>query len=69
LASGVKDAFVARTLKRGKGLHILGTQLSYGYTRNGFCISTAIIRAVERCFSVISKDDTEFGLSMLISAG
>jgi hypothetical protein len=31
-------------------------------------MSTAIIRAVERCF-VISKDDEEFGSAMLMSAG
>jgi hypothetical protein len=32
-------------------------------------ISTAVIRAEERCFSIISKGDEEFGSLMLISAG
>jgi hypothetical protein len=33
------------------------------------CMSTAIIMAVERCFSLISKGDEELGSSMLMSAG
>ena len=32
-------------------------------------ISTAIIRAVERCFNLISEGDKEFGSSMLMTAG
>jgi hypothetical protein len=30
-------------------------------------MSTAIIRAVERCFSLIAEGDEEFGLLMLMS--
>jgi hypothetical protein len=32
-------------------------------------ISTAILRAEERCFSIISEGDKEFGSLMLMSAG
>jgi hypothetical protein len=32
-------------------------------------MSTAIIMAEERCFSVISEGDEELGSSMLMSAG
>jgi hypothetical protein len=32
-------------------------------------MSTAIIRVVVRCFSVISEGDEELGSSMLMSAG
>jgi hypothetical protein len=34
----------------------------------GLCMSTAIVRAVERCFSLIAEGD-EIGSSMLVGAG
>jgi hypothetical protein len=49
--------------------------ISWGYScctaiqRTAFCMSTAIIRTEERCFSLISEGDGEIGLSMLMSAG
>ena len=49
--------------------------ISWGYSCRtviqlmGPCMSTAIIRAVEKCFGLIAEGDEEFGLSMLMSAG
>jgi hypothetical protein len=62
-------AVATSTHKGGKGPYIVGIQLSYGHTTTVPSISTAIIKAEERFFSLISEGDKEFGLSMLVSAG
>jgi hypothetical protein len=75
LCSESRVSVLERTLSLQARTKVESVCMPWGYScrtviqRSARCISTAIVKAVERCFSLISEGDKELELSMLISAG